>query len=76
MKKLVLLFAAVFAMTFVSCDQKGAESSASGSDSVENVSSKSGENVSGEETSTSTDENKSENATSEKQEESKSNAEG
>ena len=67
MKKLVLLFAAVFAMTFVSCDQKGAESSASGSDSVENVSSKSGENVSGEETSTSTDENKSESTTTETQ---------
>ena len=69
MKKLVLLFAAVFAMTFVSCDQKGTESSASGSDSIESVSSKSGESIS--ETSPSGEATQSDAATSENQEQGK-----
>jgi len=38
MKKLVLLFAAVFAMTFVSCDNKTASDASGSSASTESVS--------------------------------------
>ena len=72
MKKLVLLFAAVFAMTFVSCDQKGTQSSASGSDSIESVSpSTEGESP---EVKESTDTNAGEQTTEGKTEENKTEA--
>jgi len=73
MKKLVLLFAAVFALTFVSCDNKDAQSSASSaSESVESVSGEASASATGEVQEVKEDATQSDAATTDNQEAAKS----